>query len=477
MSPTRYPPDTVSKPMENRIQRWACVAAFALGLFAVTCTRTRANDAFSWNTNQNRVTADIQSLNVERLLGRVAAATGWQVFLEPGTSRDVSAKFKDIPPGEALRLLLGDLNFALVPETNTSPRLYVFRTSRIKATRLIRPADAKGAARTASVIPNELIVRLKPGAKIEDIARLLGAKVLGRIDGLNAYRLQFQDETSADAARGQLAGNSDVAGVESNYVVDPPPSAVQVDPTGVPPLQLKLNPPGNTGRVIVGLVDTAVQPLGGGLDSFLLKSISVAGDATPDPNSPTHGTSMFENMLRSIAAVTGGNSSVQVVSVDVYGPNPTTSTFDVASGIVQAVNNGANPVNLSLGSPADSQILRDIIDQAAQKGIVVVAAAGNDATSAPFYPAAYQPQVLSVTASAGSQLAPYANYGPYVDLIAPGTALVLYGNSAYLVSGTSSSSSAISGLIAGVANAQHVSVKTASAAVVNTPSLQFKTGK
>ena len=121
--------------------------------------------------------------------------------------------------------------------------------------------------------------------------------------------------------------------------------------------------------------------------------------------------------------------------------------------------------------------MRDIIDQAAQKGIVVVAAAGNDATSAPFYPAAYQPEVLSVTASAGNQLAPYANYGPYVDLIAPGTALVLFGNSAYLVSGTSSSSSAISGLIAGVANAQHVSVKTASAAVVNTPSLQFKTGK
>jgi hypothetical protein len=463
--------------MRNLVQRWVCVAAVALALLAAACVRARANDSLSWNTNQGRVTADIRSLNVEHLLGRVAAATGWQVYLEPGTTRDVSAKFKDLPPGDALRLLLGDLNFALVPRTNAGPRLYVFRTTLGNATRLIRPANAKGGVRNTRAIPNELVVRLKPGAKIEDIARLLGAKVIGRIDGLNAYRLQFQDEAATDAASAQLAGNSDVTGIESNYIVDAPPSAVQVDPTGVPPVQLKLDPPGSSGRVVVGLVDTAVQSLGNDLDSFLLKSISVAGDANPDPNSPTHGTSMFENMLRSIAAATGGNSSVQVLSVDVYGPNPTTSTFDVAAGIVQAVNNGANPINLSLGSPADSQILHDIIDQATQKGIVVVAAAGNNASAAPFYPAAYQPEVLSVTASAGNQLASYADYGSYVDSIAPGTALVVFGNSAYLVSGTSSSASFVSGLTAAIANSQHMTVSAASTTVLNTPGLQFKAPK
>lgn len=470
-------PDSPDGPATNPLPTWVSVAGLALALLAASGPGARASDSLSWNTNQSRVTADVRSLSVDRLLGRVAAATGWQVYLEPGTTRDVSAKFKDLPPGDALHLLLGDLNFAFVPETNAAPRLYVFRTSRSHATRLIRPADGKQGARQARIIPNELIVRLKPGANIADIARLLGAKVIGHIDGLNAYRLQFQDADAADAARAQLAANSDVTGVESNYIIDPPPAAVQVDPAGVPPLQLKLDPPGSSGRVVVGLVDTAVQPLGNNLDSFLLKSISVAGDATPDPNAPTHGTSMFEDILRSVAAATGGNSSVQVLSVDVYGPNPTTSTFDVASGIVQAVNSGANPINLSLGSPADSPILRDIIDQASQNGIVVVAAAGNDASTAPFYPAAYQPEVLSVTASAGNQLASYANYGTYVDLIAPGTTLVVYGNSAYLVSGTSSSSASISGLIAGVADAQHQTVKAASTAVVNTPSLQFKPSK
>ena len=50
-------------------------------------------------------------------------------------------------------------------------------------------------------------MRLKPGAKIDDLARSLGAKVIGRIDSLNAYRLQFQDQAAADTAREQLAAN------------------------------------------------------------------------------------------------------------------------------------------------------------------------------------------------------------------------------------------------------------------------------
>jgi len=72
-------------------------------------------DTFNWNAKQNRVTADIRSLKLNPLLEQVSSATGWQVFLEPDTTHTASAKFKDVPPGEALRLLLGDLNFALVP--------------------------------------------------------------------------------------------------------------------------------------------------------------------------------------------------------------------------------------------------------------------------------------------------------------------------------------------------------------------------
>src|SRR6516164_6382612 len=75
-------------------------------------------DTFNWNTNQNRVTADIKSSGLFNVLERIAQNTGWQVFVEPETLHTVSAKFNNLPPGEALHLLLGDVNFALLPGTN-----------------------------------------------------------------------------------------------------------------------------------------------------------------------------------------------------------------------------------------------------------------------------------------------------------------------------------------------------------------------
>jgi len=443
-----------------------------IALFLFLGCPGQAADTLDWR--MDRVSADIRSTSLPDLLKQVSAASGWKIYLEPGTHQPVSAKFKDLPPGDALRHLLGNLNFALVPRTNENPRLYVFRTTRENATQLIESSGSKHSAnRQSQTIPNELIVRLKPGANIDDIARALGAKVTGRIPGLNAYRLQFTDAASADAARQELAGDSNVTSVDSNYAVDPPPTAIPLASAGLPPIQLQLNPPDSNGKVIVGLIDTAVQPLGNDLDKFLLKSISVAGDANPEPGLPAHGTSMFENILRSISSVSGGNSSVQVISVDVYGPNTTSSTFDVAQGIVQAVNNGANVINLSLGSPGGSPLLESVIQQVKQHGDVVVAAAGNDGSPEMYYPAAY-PGVLSVAASsAPGQLAPYSNYGPFIDLMAPGNGIVYFNDQAWLVTGTSASSAYVTGVVAGTANSQRLSVADAGQLISSSSSLQF----
>ena len=426
----------------------------ALALALLLSVPARAADTFNWDTNRNRVTADIKSGKLLPLLEQVASVTGWQIFLEPDTTCDVSAKFDRLPPGEALRLLLRDLNFALVPQTNAASRLYVFRTTMQKATQSVRaPRPSDSAQGKGKLIPNELIVRLKPGAKIDELAKLLGAKVLGRIDSLNAYRLQFEDQAAADAARQQLAANPDVTSVDNNYSFDrlPAPAGAQSSSLPPPP-QLQLKPPPSDGRIIVGLVDTAVQSLGKDLDPFLLDTISVAGQAQPDPNNPTHGTSMAETILRSVAAMTKGSSSVQILPVDVYGPSTSTTTFDVANGIASAVNAGANPINLSLGSEGDSPFLRSLVQDAASKGIVLIGAAGNSPVTTPYYPAAY-PEVMAVTAVEQGQIASYANRGSFVSLGAPGTSIIYFNGQPYYVSGTSAAAAFTTGIAAGYRDA------------------------
>ena len=279
-----------------------------------------------------------------------------------------------------------------------------------------------------------------PAPNIDEIARQLGAKVVGRLDKLNTYRLRFDDAAAADAARQKLSGNSDVAAVDNNYSIDRPPTPGQVQSTTLSAPQLTLKPPADNGSVVVGLIDTAVQPLGNNLDQFLLKSVSVAGDAASSADSPTHGTSMAETILRSLQEVTKGSTSVQILPVDVYGANESTSTFDVGKGIVAAVDGGAKVLSLSLGSEGDSPFLRDLVQQAIQNKILVVAAAGNEPVTTPFYPAGYSDLgVIAVTAVDQGQVASYANRGSFVNAGLPGTSVVYFNGQPYYVTGTSTS--------------------------------------
>lgn len=415
------------------MKRFVATSLLASALLGGFCAA--ATDTFNWRTNQNRVTADIKGGDLPDLLERIASVTGWQVFVEPKTTHNVSAKFKDLPPSDALRLLLGDLNFALLPGTNTTPRLFVFRTTMQKATQRVHAKSDESSAQ-AKVIPNELIVRLKPGAKIDDLARLLGAKVVGRIDGLNAYRLQFDDAAATEAARGQLAGNADVASVEDNYTINRPETP-QAFAGSVPPLQLQLNPPPANGRVLIGLIDTAVQPLGNGLDQFLLKQVSLAGDPQFDPNSPSHGTAMAETMLRVLQLLGNGSSSINIAPYDIYGPSEAANTFILAQAIAEAVNKGANPISMSLGSTGDSPLVRDLIRDGSAKGISFYAAVGNNAAPQMNFPAG-DPGATPVTAlQRDGQVAPYANQSGHSAIGAAGTVPVPFVGLTFLVSGTS----------------------------------------
>lgn len=436
----------------SRISVWLTVA-LAAGLLLSVAPAQPATNSLVWRATQERVDADIRDWPLDRLLREIAARTGWQVFVEPNTQKTTSTRFKDLPVGEALARMLDKLNFALLPQTNAAPHLFVFRTSMQEATLAVRVApDDPTAAGRDKLIPNELIVTLKPGASIDALARALGAEVIGRIDGLNAYRLRFKDAAQAELARRALSETPDVLAVDNNYFIERPPATREVLSTSLGPLQIRPRAPSGDGSVIVGLIDTAVLRLDGGLDAFLLPGLSVAGDPASG-SALTHGTAMAETLLRGLQAIAGGQSGVRVLPVDVYGPNPTTSTFEVGYGIYQAVNNGgATMLNLSLGSDANSSFLYNLLQSASQQGVLIFAAAGNTPVTTPTYPAAY-PEVIAVTAGDRTgQIASYANRGDFVDLVAPGSSIVYFNGRPYYVTGTSAATAYATGLAAGLAD-------------------------
>ena len=432
-----------------KLRQWGWICVWLCLAFGPVAARAANTNLLAWHKTTDRVDADVRGMALLPLLEKIAADAGWQVYVEPGVTHATSAKFKNLPSIAALRMLFGNLNFALVPQTNTVPRLYVFRTERQNATQLVRAPRA-----AAKHVPNELLVKLKPGADIDALAKLIGAKVIGRDDKLGIYRLQFANADATDAALASLKNNPDVEAVDYNYVFDPPVTPQLLANAPVGPVSLTLDPAttGDPCNPVVGLIDTQVQSLGSQLDPFMLKPISVAGAAGTNTSTLTHGTAMAETVLRAVAQAGGGSSSVRILSVDVYGADAMTTSWNVALGIQAAVNHGATVLNLSLGGPGDSAVLDSIIQQAIAAGIPVYAAAGNQPVSTPTYPAA-DPGVIAVTATQGAQLAPYANFGSFVSLAMPGASVVYLGGQPYLVQGTSPATAYATGVAAGTKGA------------------------
>lgn len=441
--------------LQLRMNRWMQVIAMVLGIAAClnlsSAGATSSTNVLTWDREKERVTADVYNLGLIDLLEDMAAQSGWHIFVEPDDAFKASAKFKDLPPGEALRRLLGNMNYAMMPPTNGAQRLYVFRTAMKNATQQVRQSTLRKAPKPR-LIPNELIVRLKPGVDAEALAKALGAKIVGRIPEMNAYRFQFEDEAAAEAAREKLLANPDVVGVENNYYVDNPLSPQSLGGMSAPQTKLTLDPPKQDGcNVVVGFVDTALQPLGS-LEQFVKERVSVAGESVVGNNTPTHATAMVNAFYQSMQASGRTSTSVPVISVDVFGSSGSANTFNVALGLITAGNKGATVINASLGGYGDSSILRDAVVQLSQHNIPVFAAVGNDGSNVPFYPAAY-PEVISVTALAqGGKIAGYANTGIKPDAAAPGVVVFSYNGLVYGSQGTSVSSAAAAGVAAGLAD-------------------------
>ncbi len=123
------------------------------------------------------------------------------------------------------------------------------------------------------------------------------------------------------------------------------------------------------------------------------------------------------------AGVAGVMPEIKIMPLKVFGTDDA-ETVDVIEAIAYAVENGADVINLSLGGTEYSKALEDACNAAVAAGTLVVAAAGNDGTSALRYPAAYD-SVIGVAALTRSNV-PYENsqYGKSVYVAAPGEGLV-----------------------------------------------------
>jgi len=177
---------------------------------------------------------------------------------------------------------------------------------------------------------------------------------------------------------------------------------------------------------VIAIVDTGIDASQPDLAGGVLVGYDATTGSSDTADSVGHGTLVAE-----VAAGRGNNGvggagvcwRCSILPVRVA-PNGTATAVGLADGIRWAVEHGADVINISLVLTATDPTVGAAVEYAEERGVIVVAAAGNDGSANPTYPAAF-PGVIGVVATdAADQAYSWATHGSWTTLAAPGCTTV-----------------------------------------------------
>ena len=180
--------------------------------------------------------------------------------------------------------------------------------------------------------------------------------------------------------------------------------------------------------VTVAIIDTGVNPFGrdsfGPIgDSRVLRGYNAIAGLPGGIDFEGHGTHVAgvvgqetDNGI-GVAGIAYGANILPVKSLSIFGVGVDSW---IIRGIRWATDQGADVINLSLGSFDASQAFEDAVNYAYENGVTVVAAAGNSGDGEVMYPAAYENCIAVGAVNYIKVLTDYSNYGDTLDLVAPG---------------------------------------------------------
>ncbi|MBI5416768.1 S8 family serine peptidase, partial [Candidatus Poribacteria bacterium] len=283
----------------------------------------------------------------------------------------------------------------------------------------------KTIEKNAWTVKDELLIKFNQEAKIEKFLNKFNAKIVSnKLDKLGIYIIKINEIGNLKAVIDRISKEPEVKFVEPNFIAasmtsnlyDSNKVAMDIIKAGT-----LLNGSQNQ-TVNIGLLDSGVDGTHPELNGKILSGYNAIDGNTNTTDNYGHGT-FIAGVISSLS-----NSNINIVPIKVLGEYGYGDFGTVADGIMYAANNkdafNIKILLLPFGGYADSPTLHDAIKYAYNKGLTLIAPAGNDNQNIPMYPAAY-PEVIAVSATdSNNNRFEVANYGDWVDLSAPGVNII-----------------------------------------------------
>lgn len=290
------------------------------------------------------------------------------------------------------------------------------------------PPGVPGAAHA----PDQILVKFKPGvlpAQAAAVHARRGGQVIHVIPGIEVHVVRIPQGRVPEMVRAYLLEEL-VEFAEPDYVAvaylvpNDPGYAYQ---WALPKIQAPQAWDLTTGSsaIRIAILDTGIDQDHEDLRAKIVANRNFTTSPTVDDRQGhgTHVAGIAAAVTNNARGVAGVGFNAVLMNVKVLDDNGSGQYSWIANGIVWAADNGAHVINMSLGGPATSSTLEAAVRYAYSRGVVLVAAAGNENTSSPSYPA-YYPECIAVAATDQNDAkASFSNYGAWVDIAAPGVSI------------------------------------------------------
>ncbi len=181
--------------------------------------------------------------------------------------------------------------------------------------------------------------------------------------------------------------------------------------------------------VTVAVIDTGIRATHEDLAGQILPGadfVNPGGDGTlADHYHGSHVAGIIAAATANDAGIHGAAPGVDILPIRVLDGSGVGDTGSVAAAIIWATDNGADVINLSLGTTSDTMSIRLAVEYAEDNEVVVVAAAGNSGhtTNPVTYPAALETVIAVGSVDNDDTISYFSNHGAWVDISAPGSSI------------------------------------------------------